>query len=146
MRLEISWSSNSRVTISISFWTRSLTLFRSRRPIFSSTGMLSTEAARSDRRAGSPAPAERSMSADAPDPLDDQVDVVAVELDDLQNARRRPDAVHSGGIGLVLPGVPLRYHRDEPVFADDVVEEVERLPPPDGNRHDRVREEHAVAE
>jgi hypothetical protein len=53
--LEISWSSTSRVVISRSFWMRSFTLLRSSRPIFSSTGMLSTDAARSDRRAGSPA-------------------------------------------------------------------------------------------
>src|SRR4029450_513815 len=53
MREEISWSSTSRVTISTSFWMRSLTLFRSRRPIFSSTETLSTDAARSDRRARS---------------------------------------------------------------------------------------------
>ena len=56
------------------------------------------------------------------------------------------DAVHARGIGIVLGRIALRDDGDELALADDVVEEVERLPPADGDRHDRVREEHAVAE
>jgi hypothetical protein len=87
-----------------------------------------------------------AVHAQARQPLDDQVDVVAVELDHLEDAGRRAHAVHAGRVGVVLGGVPLRDHADELVVAHHVVQQVQRLPATHRDRHDGVREEHAVAE
>jgi hypothetical protein len=77
--------------------------------------------------------------------LDDQVDVVAVELDDLEDPRAVPTRYIPPGRDRP-PRIALRDDGDELALADDVVEQVQRLPAPDGDRHDRVREQHAVAQ
>ncbi len=87
-----------------------------------------------------------AIHTDALEPLDDQVDVVAAELDDLEDPRDGADAVHGAGLRVVVGRVALRDDGDQLAFAHDVVEQVERLPPADRNRHDRVGEQHAVAQ
>ena len=78
--------------------------------------------------------------------LDDQVDVVAAEFDDLEDARDGPDAIEPTRLGIVIGRVALGDDRDELALANDVVEQVESLSPTNGDGHDRVREQHAVAQ
>ena len=79
--------------------------------------------------------------------LDDEVDVAPADADRLEDARDgavREEIVGRGG--LVRRGLFLTDDHDGEVLLERVLDQRQRLAPPDRDRHDGVREEHAVSE
>ena len=86
------------------------------------------------------------LQADPRKALDDQAQAAVGQLEHLVDVGGRPDFVEVGLGRLLDRGVALREDRDEPAAVHRFVDQPDRCLPGHGQRHERVGEEHRVAQ
>jgi hypothetical protein len=79
-------------------------------------------------------------------PLDDQPQAAVGQLEHLVDVGGRPDVVEVGFSRLLDGGVTLGEDRDEAAAGHRFVDQANRRLPRDGERHERVGEQHRVAQ
>ena len=76
--------------------------------------------------------------------LDQHLDGAVGQLEQLQHARERADAVDGVSRRIVVRGILLRRQQDERIRTHHLFERLDRLLAPDEERHDHVREDNDV--